>query len=96
MKHERHISIFLIFLTVIVLAVNIPRHIKEEASKTPVSYTAYIVNEGDTLWQIATESNAHGIYDTRRIVSDICEASECTAEIYAGQELQIPQYDIKG
>lgn len=60
---------------------------------TPIDYDIYIVESGDTLWNIATMSNGFNKYDIRFIIDDIQDASNCTAMIYPGQTLYIPIYD---
>ena len=57
------------------------------------STAEYVVEHGDTLWDIAQlySDNRH---DVRDVVRTIRELSECTATIHAGQRLTIPVYEI--
>ena len=59
-----------------------------------VAYEKYVVHSGDTLWDIAKESNGWTKMDTYDIIYAIEEASNCTAHIYPGQIVYIPIYDI--
>lgn len=64
--------------------------------KTPdiIGYEDYVVQPGDTLWNIAKESNGWNAVDTREIIHDIKSESNCTADIYPGDVIYIPVYDI--
>ena len=66
------------------------------AMKKPdiVGYDTYVVHSGDTLWDIAKESNGWNKMDAYDIIDAIEEASNCTALIYPGQVVYIPIYDI--
>ena len=58
-----------------------------------VGYNTYMVQQGDTLWDIA-ESINDGSMDTREIIYDIREASNLdTADIQVCDVLQIPIYE---
>ena len=57
-------------------------------------YKEYRVKSGDTLWIIAAESNGYDSMDTRKIIDDIIEESDCSGYIYPGQVVYIPIYDI--
>ena len=59
----------------------------------PVSYESYVVKSGDTLWEIAQQSDGWNKYDGHDIIDDICERSNCTATIYPGQVVYIPMYN---
>lgn len=58
-----------------------------------LGYTEYRVRSGDTLWTIAPKSNGYNKLDTRKIIEDIEEKSNCTANIYPGQLIYIPIYE---
>lgn len=64
-------------------------------SDTPniVGSQPYTVQYGDTLWSIAKLSNGYNHLDTRDIVHDIKELSDCTSDINYGQIVQIPIYE---
>lgn len=53
-----------------------------------VSYESYIVEDGDTLWAIAAQSNGYGHIDTRRIIEDM----DCEANIHKGDIVNVPIY----
>lgn len=59
-----------------------------------VTYNEYTVRPGDTLWEIARESNGYGHMDSREILDDIRERSGCDQNIQPGQILYIPVYAI--
>lgn len=58
------------------------------------SYKEYRIKSGDTLWMVASESNGYNKIDTRKIIDDIEDKSDCSADIYPGQIVYIPIYDI--
>jgi LysM repeat protein len=62
----------------------------------PVDYETYVVRSGDTLWEIAKESNGWNKMDAYEIIDDIEKASDCSALIYPGQIVYIPVYDFGG
>ena len=62
----------------------------------PVSYDVYVVSHGDTLWEIAMESNGWNRIDNSYIIEDIKAESDCSSLIYPGQILYIPVYDLGG
>lgn len=61
---------------------------------TPVDFEEYIVEEGDTLWDIAKLSNGWNQMDASYIIDAIKEESDCTSTIYPGQVVYIPVYDV--
>ena len=64
-------------------------------SSTPevVNTVPYTVKNGDTLWNIARQSNGYGELSTRRIVDDIKRLSDCSDDIKKGQVILVPVYD---
>ncbi len=58
-----------------------------------VDYRVYVVSSGDTLWDIAKTSNGYGNMDTRDIVDDIKDVSNCNSNIKTGDKLYIPIYE---
>ena len=87
-------SFFNVLMTclVITLCVVLFRTITSEPEIT--GYEEYRVKSGDTLWMIAAESNGYDSMDTRKIIDDIEAESDCSADIYPGQTIYIPVYDI--
>lgn len=57
-----------------------------------INYETYIVQQGDTLWDIAKMSNGYSHMDIREIIYDIQQASNITADLQSGDVLQIPVY----
>lgn len=53
----------------------------------------YIVQDGDTLWNIAKMSNGNNNIDIRDIIEDIKKLSNCTSDIVVGDVIQIPIYE---
>ena len=66
------------------------------AQPTPeiLCYEEYRIKSGDTLWTVARQSNGYDSLDTRKIIDDIEAESDCSADIYPGQTIYIPVYDI--
>ena len=62
----------------------------------PVAYDSYVVSYGDTLWEIAMESNGWNKIDNTYIVEDIIAESECSTLIHPGQVVYVPVYDLGG
>jgi len=63
-----------------------------EAESPPAPTVEYVVEQGDTLWQIAVEHTATG-EDVRDVISDIKQRSRLTSSsLQVGQVLQIPQH----
>lgn len=63
-----------------------------EAESPPGPTVQYVVEQGDTLWQIAAEHTATG-EDVRVVISDIKQRSRLTSSsLQVGQVLQIPQH----
>lgn len=94
---DRKQAAFLIFAPLAVLAVCLAFVVViGAAGATPeiVGYDEYTVDEGETLWSIAEESNGYGEMDRRDIIADIQAESGCSSDIYAGQTVYIPIYKI--
>ena len=66
------------------------------AMKKPdiIGYDTYRVRSGDTLWDIAKQSNGWNNLDAHEIIDDMEDESNCTATIYPGQVVYIPIYDF--
>ena len=58
-----------------------------------VGYESYFVTDGDTLWDIAKQSNGYDHIDIRDIIYDIQQASNISSDIQWGDEIQIPIYE---
>ena len=58
----------------------------------PVDFDSYVVQPGDTLWEIAMKSDGWNKMDAYYIISAIKDHSDCTALIYPGQIVYIPCY----
>lgn len=67
--------------------------LKSTRTPEPVSYEQYVVEEGDTLWGIARQSDMWNKMDASIIIDDMKERSECTTTIYPGQVVYIPMYN---
>ena len=78
---------FMLLFTVTALAV-----MQNDAQKIADTET-YIVEDGDTLWDVAKLSNGYNHMDIREIIYDIQQLSDCTTEIHRGDVLLIPIYE---
>lgn len=59
----------------------------------PIDYVEYVVQEGDTLWDIAHQSNGFNKVDIREIIDDIEDKSNCSGSIVPGDIVYIPVYE---
>lgn len=59
----------------------------------PIEYVQYTVQQGDTLWGIASKSDMWNKIDASVIIDDMKDQSECTSTIYPGQIVYIPIYE---
>ena len=59
----------------------------------PAYYESYVVKSGDSLWEIAQQSDGWNKYDGQMIIEDMRERSNCTATIYPGQVVYVPMYN---
>lgn len=56
----------------------------------------YYVEQGDTLWVIASRYSDNGKHDVRRVIDLIEEINDCNANIYPGDALEIPVFSCLG
>lgn len=83
-----------ICLAAIVFVALLATYVNAIKTPEPVSYERYVVSSGDTLWEIAKQSNGWNKMDAYEIISDIEEESSCSALIYPGQVVYVPVYDF--
>ena len=62
---------------------------------SPVDYDRYVVQKGDTLWDISKLSDGWNNIDANQIIHDIKVKSNCSSEIYPGDIIYIPQYEFQ-
>lgn len=68
--------------------IGITAAIKNNSYAEPISYDIHVVENGDTLWKIAEQSNGYGHIDTRKIIEDM----NCGANIHKGDIINVPIY----
>ena len=93
-KNHRNFIIAILLLTISVCVVSCSK------SEKPPEYISYIVQDGDTLWEIASYYSNDSI-DVREVIRQIeMKNSLSGAMIYCGDELLVPNYcksnDISG
>ena len=82
-KHIGRKLIFEIGIILIIMAM-----VKAKANNRR-QYTTYVVQQGDTIWSIATDNNIY--HDVRKMVYKIREINnDNNCIIFPGQELLIP------
>ncbi len=65
------------------------------AEPAPVEYERYVVQSGDTLWEIAHSSDGYNSVNIQVIIDDLCKKSELEGNyIYPGQVVYIPMYYV--
>lgn len=81
-----------IMLIVIVFMANTVLGFDDARSLTKSNPIEVEIEAGDSLWNIACEYGPSNI-DIRKIVYDICDLNEITADsIYPGQKILVPDY----
>lgn len=78
------IAITLIFILAVA-------RVTESKSTTDIQYVTYIVQPGQTLWDIAKE--LHPGEDPRRLIFQIREVNDITPIIQPGQAIKVPISD---
>ena len=86
-------NIILLAISVAVVVMLLVAVISLNSTPNIIDSQPYTVQYGDTLWSIAKLSNGYDYLDTRDIVHDIKELSDCTSNINYGQIVQIPIYE---
>lgn len=79
--------IFVLLFTVTAIAV------MQNNTHDIVDTETYVVEDGDTLWDVAKLSNGYNHMDIREIIYDIQQLSDCTSDIQRGDVLLIPIYE---
>ena len=87
---------FTLFMTVLILCLvtvaGTLMGFNTASSSSRDLYNIVEIEAGDTIWDIATEYGPTSS-DARRIVQDICDINEITAdELVAGQKIVVPVY----
>lgn len=54
----------------------------------------YQVHNGDTLWSIAEQFSSNEHHDIRQVIYMIRDINSCSANIYPGQQLNIPVFKV--
>lgn len=83
----------IIFAAVVVIFVGIVRlAISSDAAKYEYEHTVYYeVEQGDTLWTIASKYTVEK-QDVRRVIEIIKNLNNCDSSIYPGDWLEIPDF----
>ncbi len=93
LKSRFRFTIFVIFMMLMLVSVsNTILGINDASSLTKPEYASIQIEDGDTLWDLASEYNQDG-KDIRKFVYEICELNEISADsIYPGLNILIPIY----
>ena len=80
-----------VFTIILVTAIAVLLVGSLKAPKRAEKYEQYVVQSGDTLWDIAVENTPEN-RDCRDTISEIKEVNGIGNEIYAGQVIVVPVY----
>lgn len=86
MKHKRLIFILALLVTLTSKIIITTNDMKYNQSQEKLQ--VYIVEPGDTLWQVAKELKLK--QDVRQTVYEIRKLNDITPQIYPGQEILVP------
>ena len=93
MKKIKELVKDILFLFVVILVFNIV--ISKGLARTDYKTCSYIVKDGDTVWNIASDiCNENNELYIKNVVSDIRKINELDEPtIYAGQVIMLPIYN---
>jgi len=89
-KNKFRFILFLLVLFMIFSAINYSfLNIGRVYSKSNIEYTTYIVDNGETLWDIAKKNNPQK-KDIRKVIYEIQKYNNISSTLSIGQEIKIP------
>ena len=95
-QQKRIAGYFCIVVAVVMISIILLRSTNAQAAPAEVSYkyfTSIQVEQGDTLWTIASEHLSAEYNDIHEYISEVCTINHISEnEIHAGQYLVIPYY----
>lgn len=84
---------FIMFLLAVFMLISIFAYsflnIGKVYSKAEIEYTTYIVDNGETLWDIAAKNNPDN-KDIRKVIYEIQKYNNIGNTLSVGQEIKIP------
>ena len=86
-------AILLAFICIMTAVIG-QRTVKATAPETYKYYTHLVVEEGDSLWDIAGRYMSHEYKDRESYIEEVCAINHLeTTRIYTGTTLVVPYYD---
>ena len=90
-KSQFRFTLFICICVISIVALsNTVLGFNDASGLTKVNYAEIEIQSGDTIWEIASSFNNDGL-DIRKVVHEICEINEITADqLHPGMIIQVP------